>query len=90
MSKETAASPEKIAAVKEVIETETYIKFNQLLEAYQSDPSFMEFRDGRPLTEVDLINDILECGREQLDEGAAFEEVVTQGAYLMASILEVA
>ena len=85
MTKETILSPEEIAAVREIIEKEIGIDFSQLLEAYQQDPSALEYRDGEELTEADLIADILDDGKAQLDEGANFEDIVVTGALTIAT-----
>jgi len=85
MTKETIFSPEEIAAIKEIIEKEVGIDFEELFKAYSVDPAFLEYREGRELTEADLINDILDEGKRQLGDGGNFEDVVIGGVLTIAA-----
>lgn len=87
MTKEHAFSPEQIAAIKEIIEKETGIDFAQLLKAYKEDPSALEYRDGKELTEFDLLADILDDGKLQLGDEAGFSDIVITGALERAASL---
>lgn len=84
MTKETILSPEELAAIKEIIENEVGIDFAKLFKAYQEDLSALEFRDGKKLTEADLINDILDNGKAQSGDEASFENIVTTGTLTIA------
>jgi len=85
MTKETILSPEKVAAIKEILEREVGIDFKQLFQAYSTDLGFLEYRDGKKLTEADLINDILDDGKSQLGDDASFEDIVTIGTLTIAA-----
>jgi hypothetical protein len=87
MTKEHAISPELIAAIKEIIENEAGIDYAELLNAYEKDPSYQEYREGEELTEADFIADILEDGENELGEKASFEDKAMTGALIRATSL---
>jgi hypothetical protein len=85
MNKEIILPPEKIVAVKDIIESKVGINFKQLFQAYSTNPDFLEYRDGKELTKIDLINDILESGKNQLEDEASFDEIVITGVLTIAA-----
>jgi hypothetical protein len=82
--KENQISPEQMEAMKDIITKELGVDFSQLFEEYSNDPSYLEYREGKELTEDDLIADIMEDGEMTLGSDASFEEIVANGALTIA------
>ncbi len=81
MGKEGERTPEQLAAaIKEIIESFLELEYQQLLDAYLVSPTYLEYRDGTPLTEEDLIADILDDGKMLGEEHATFDDIVIAGA----------
>lgn len=79
-NKEQKLSPEMVAAVKELIPDATGANFHIMFEQYQLED------DG--LTELDLINEILETGGYQTEDDSTFEDAVIIGAIAIGGPLE--
>ncbi|MEN8253020.1 MAG: hypothetical protein ABFQ62_01430 [Patescibacteria group bacterium] len=87
MPKEENLSSELIAHVKEIIAAETDVDFEEMFELYSENPDFLDYREGRPLTEADLIADILDDGEYQGEEGDDLNQVVTTGVLIISASL---
>ena len=75
MSKETLYSPEFVAAVSELIAEALEVPFKEILSAY------LEKNADQPeLTQKHLIEEVLEAGGYQTEDGDSFEEAVFIGA----------
>lgn len=74
-------SPELIAAIKDIIPQVLGIEFSEVFEAYRTDNPDQE------LTEIDLIQEILDAGGYQAEDTDGFEDTVTIGLYAIGGPL---
>lgn len=87
MTKEGMFSPAEIDLVTEILDKKLGIDFPELFGEFKNNSTLFELKDKKKPTADDLINTIVEDGNLQLDQGAAFEDVVIAGAQTIAASL---
>jgi hypothetical protein len=81
MAKEKELSRELIAAIKDIVPKVLGITFKEMFLAYA------EENEGEPVKEADLLNEILDAGDEQAQEGDSFETRITTGLIAVGGLL---
>lgn len=84
MNQENESSPEYLAHVKELLvnflcEEFVEIPYELVLNRFQQDPSYLQYRQEQALSESDFLLTILELGSESLGAEAKFTEKLAAG-----------